>query len=94
MPSCLIIVENLPVPFDRRVWQEAKALANAGWHVSVVCPSLLTHPGRRGNYRRNIHLLPPGPVRGTRPFRLRFRILRARFGTKRAWHGRCLGGTA
>ena len=37
-PSCLIIVENLPVPFDRRVWQEALALAEAGWRVSVVCP--------------------------------------------------------
>ena len=44
MPSCLIIVENLPVPFDRRVWQEAKALANAGWQVSVVCPKSAMHP--------------------------------------------------
>lgn len=34
----LIIVENLPVPFDRRVWQEAKALHGAGWEVSVICP--------------------------------------------------------
>lgn len=34
----LIIVENLPVPFDRRVWQEAKALRGAGWEVSVICP--------------------------------------------------------
>ncbi len=38
MPSCVIIVENLPVPFDRRVWQEAKALREAGWDVSVICP--------------------------------------------------------
>ena len=34
----LIIVENLPVPFDRRVWQEAKTLKNAGYQVSVICP--------------------------------------------------------
>ena len=34
----LIIVENLPVPFDRRVWQEALALASAGALVSVICP--------------------------------------------------------
>lgn len=34
----LIIVENLPVPFDRRVWQEAKALKNAGYQVSIICP--------------------------------------------------------
>jgi glycosyltransferase involved in cell wall biosynthesis len=34
----LIIVQNLPVPFDRRVWLEACALRDAGFHVSVVCP--------------------------------------------------------
>ncbi len=34
----LIIVENLPVPFDRRVWSEATALAHNGYHVSVICP--------------------------------------------------------
>jgi glycosyltransferase involved in cell wall biosynthesis len=33
-----IIVENLPVPLDRRVWQEARALAEAGYRVSVICP--------------------------------------------------------
>jgi glycosyltransferase involved in cell wall biosynthesis len=33
-----MIVENLPVPADRRVWQEACALAEAGYHVSVICP--------------------------------------------------------
>ena len=39
VPSCVIVVENLPVPFDRRVWQEARALRQAGWHVSVICPT-------------------------------------------------------
>lgn len=34
----LIIVENLPVPFDRRVWQEATALKDSGYAVSVICP--------------------------------------------------------
>lgn len=34
----LIIVENLPVPFDRRVWQEANALHEFGAKVSVICP--------------------------------------------------------
>ena len=34
----LIIVENLPVPFDRRVWQEATTLRNHGYAVSVICP--------------------------------------------------------
>jgi glycosyltransferase involved in cell wall biosynthesis len=34
----LIIVENLTVPLDRRVWQEATALREAGYTVSVICP--------------------------------------------------------
>jgi len=42
--SCVIVVENLPVPFDRRVWQEAQALARAGWRVSVICPSNDSYP--------------------------------------------------
>ena len=35
----LIIVENLPVPFDTRVWQEATTLVKNGYTVSVVCPT-------------------------------------------------------
>ncbi len=35
----LIIVENLPVPFDRRVWSEATTLRAAGYGVSVICPT-------------------------------------------------------
>lgn len=34
----LIIVENLPCPFDRRVWQEARTLNAAGYAVSIICP--------------------------------------------------------
>lgn len=34
----LIVVENLPVPFDRRVWLEATTLAAAGYTVSVISP--------------------------------------------------------
>jgi len=36
----LIIVENLPVPFDRRVWEEANTLKENGAHVSVICPKM------------------------------------------------------
>ncbi len=43
----LIIVENLPVPFDRRVWQEAQALRDAGYQVSVICPTGQGHEERR-----------------------------------------------
>ncbi len=35
----LILVENLPSPFDRRVWQEAGALRDAGYGVSIICPT-------------------------------------------------------
>jgi glycosyltransferase involved in cell wall biosynthesis len=35
----LFLVENLPSPFDRRVWQEATALRDAGCGVSIVCPT-------------------------------------------------------
>lgn len=34
----LILVENLSVPFDRRVWQECTTLRDAGWTVHVICP--------------------------------------------------------
>jgi glycosyltransferase involved in cell wall biosynthesis len=37
-PRVLIIVQNLPVPFDRRVWLECQALKAAGYDVTVVCP--------------------------------------------------------
>ena len=35
----LFIVENLPSPFDRRVWQEATTLEEAGYEVSIICPT-------------------------------------------------------
>lgn len=39
MPGkALILVENLSVPFDRRVWQESTTLRDAGWEVHVICP--------------------------------------------------------
>ena len=37
-PHIVIIVENMPVPLDRRVWQQATALVQDGWYVSVICP--------------------------------------------------------
>jgi glycosyltransferase involved in cell wall biosynthesis len=35
----LIVVENLPVPLDRRVWLEATTLTAHGYQVSVICPT-------------------------------------------------------
>lgn len=42
----LIIVENLPVPFDRRVWSEATTLHSAGYDVSVICPQRPNYPAQ------------------------------------------------
>lgn len=41
--SILIIEQNLPVPFDRRVWQEATSLRRAGYNVAVICPKNETY---------------------------------------------------
>lgn len=49
-PSVLIIVENLTVPLDRRVWQEARTLREAGYTVSVICP-------RGGKYTASYEVL-------------------------------------
>ena len=43
----LVVVQNLPVPFDRRVWLEATTLAHAGYQVSVICPKA---KGFEGSY--------------------------------------------
>jgi glycosyltransferase involved in cell wall biosynthesis len=40
----LIIVQNLPVPFDRRVWLECQVLVSAGYDVAVVCPKAEDDP--------------------------------------------------
>ena len=37
-PRVLLISENAPVPADQRVWNESRALAEAGWRVAVVMP--------------------------------------------------------
>jgi glycosyltransferase involved in cell wall biosynthesis len=46
----LIIVENLPVPFDTRVWKEALSLQKAGYEVTVLCP-------KGKGYRKGYELL-------------------------------------
>ncbi len=37
-PGVCFIVQNESVPFDRRVWQEARALLAAGYRVSIISP--------------------------------------------------------
>jgi glycosyltransferase involved in cell wall biosynthesis len=61
-PRVLILVQNLPVPFDRRVWQEALALDAAGYEVHIICPRTRQYPRRR-ELLSNIHIYrySPGP---------------------------------
>ena len=58
----LIVVENLPVPLDRRVWLEATTLKAHGYEVSVICP---TGRGWDAPYERiegvHIHRYPEPP---------------------------------
>jgi hypothetical protein len=58
----LIIVENLPSPFDRRVWQEATTLHAHGYQVSTVCP---TGKGYEAHYELidGIHFNSQAPAR-------------------------------
>ena len=37
--NILILVENLPSPFDRRVWSQATTLCKYGYGVSIICPT-------------------------------------------------------
>ncbi|SNT02413.1 Glycosyltransferase involved in cell wall bisynthesis [Geodermatophilus pulveris] len=61
----LILVENLPVPFDRRVWQESRALVDAGYTVTVICP-MGTHAEEAEATLEGVHVLryPLRPAQG------------------------------
>jgi glycosyltransferase involved in cell wall biosynthesis len=62
--AVLIIVQNLPVPFDRRVWQEANELRSNGYQVAVICPVGKGHEARY-EYLNGIHIYRhPLPVEG------------------------------
>lgn len=65
----LILVENLSVPFDRRVWQEAQALTRGRWDVTVICPT--GHSGDRCVTERidgvDIHRFPLDTATGKGP---------------------------
>ena len=64
--SVLHLSENLPLPFDRRVWLELNALRKGGWEVSAICPM---GDAWRSPYEviDGIHIWrypPPPPARG------------------------------
>jgi glycosyltransferase involved in cell wall biosynthesis len=57
-PRIAILLENLPVQRDRRVWRQAVALTEAGFGVTVICPAA----ARRSRRRLGLH--PPVEVEG------------------------------
>lgn len=59
-PRVLIIVQNLPVPFDRRVWLECGSLRRAGYDVTVVCP--------RGKETRGFQVIDDVAIHAYRPY--------------------------
>ncbi|HEV7148851.1 MAG TPA: glycosyltransferase, partial [Pedococcus sp.] len=58
----LIVVQNLSVPLDRRVWLECQALRDAGYTVSVICPDGPGGPRRRMLEGVWIRTYRPAPV--------------------------------
>lgn len=60
----LIIVQNLPVPLDRRVWLEATSLVSAGFGVSVICPKGPGDPDHEWIDGVSIHKYDP-PLKAT-----------------------------
>lgn len=72
-PHVLIIVQNLPVPLDRRVWLECQALVNRGYRVSVICPKGPGDPARQHIDGVDIYKYRPAPeARGLAGFAWEF----------------------
>ncbi|MGQ0779032.1 MAG: glycosyltransferase family 4 protein [Pseudonocardiales bacterium] len=72
-PHVLIVVQNLPVPLDRRVWLECQALCVAGYEVSVICPKGPGDPAYE--FLDGVHLYkyrPPPPASGTVSYLVEF----------------------
>jgi glycosyltransferase involved in cell wall biosynthesis len=63
----VILVENLSVPSDQRVWQEALSLHAAGYEVAIVCPAGQQVDRLAYEYRDGIeiHRYTPRPAKGT-----------------------------
>jgi glycosyltransferase involved in cell wall biosynthesis len=64
-PHVLILVQNMSVPLDRRVWMECLTLIDGGYRVSVICPK---GPGDRARETlagvRIRRYAPPKPAQG------------------------------
>ncbi len=88
----LIIVQNLPVPLDRRVWLECQALTAQGYEVSVICPKGPGDPSFQDLDGVHIYKYAPAPeARGLMGFAIEFAYswLRTAWLSLRVWrrHG-------
>lgn len=89
LPRVLIIIQNLWIPLDRRVWQECCALRDAGYEVSVICPR---GPGmKRFQILEGVRTrtyLPPPAARGIVGYAVEFVWcwVATAWLTVRAWH--------
>lgn len=69
----LIVVQNLSVPLDRRVWLECQSLVAAGHQVSVICPRDVGQPAHRTLDGVRIHTYrPPRPRDGVAGYVMEF----------------------
>lgn len=69
----LVIVQNLPVPLDRRVWLECQALVANGYQVSVICPKGPGDPARQTIDGIQIYKYAPAPeAKGLLGFMIEF----------------------
>lgn len=66
VPSALIVVENMSVPADPRVWPECTSLAAGGWDVTVIAPQGTTSDLDEVEVVAGIeiHRYPPRPSSG------------------------------
>ncbi len=64
----LMIVENNGVPADRRVWQEAEALRDAGYEVTIICPRTRQTSRFRETQERIRILRHPRVIEADRPW--------------------------
>jgi glycosyltransferase involved in cell wall biosynthesis len=90
-PHVLIIVQNLPVPLDRRVWMECRALRAAGYDVSVICPKGPGDAGYEVLEGVHIHRYRPAPPVSGLPgylFEFVYAWLRTALLSTRVWRRR------
>lgn len=86
-----IVVQNLPVPFDRRVWLECGALRDAGYDVSVVCPKGAGDPAYQeldGVRMYKYPAFPPITKQAMFLLEYAYSVLATLVGLLRAWRGR------